>query len=444
MNRQILRLAIPNMISNITVPLAGMVDIAILGHLETEVYLGAVAIGTIIFNYIYALFGFLRMGTSGFTAQAFGEMNKTEQIALLGRALFIATAGGIWLILLQYPVEVLGFYFIGGSEEVKTLAKEYFRIRIYAMPAMLGILALSGWFTGMQNAKYPMIIALSVNVISILANLFFVLSLGMKSDGIAWGGVTAMYAGFFLGLYLFRKKYSDLLKFWSTKVFGNWQSLLRFFRVNSDIIIRTICLISTFAFFTSKSAVMDDTMLAVNTVLLQFLFLFSNLADGFAFAAEALIGKFIGARDHENLKKAIRSLFFWGLYISIPTSIIYFVGGRTILQLLTNNVRIIEAAHAFVFWIGVIPIITFAAFIWDGIYIGATSSVALRNTMIISVFFVFFPFFYLLGHFIGNHGLWMALMLFMLSRGILLTLYSKKYIFGIMATTRPAVPRNQG
>jgi len=263
MNRQILRLAIPNMISNITVPLAGMVDIAILGHLESEVYLGAVAIGTIIFNYIYAVFGFLRMGTSGFTAQAYGEENKTEQIALFGRALFIAIAGGFVLILLQYPIDILGFYFIGGSEEVKTLAKEYFRIRIYATPAMLGILALSGWFTGMQNAKYPMIIALSVNIISVLANIFFVFGMGMTSNGVAWGGLTAMYVGLFLGIALFRKKYSGLLKYWSTKTFMNWQNVIRFFRVNSDIIIRTICLISTFAFFTSKSAVMDDTMLAV-------------------------------------------------------------------------------------------------------------------------------------------------------------------------------------
>jgi MATE family multidrug resistance protein len=420
------------MISNITVPLAGMVDMAILGHLESEIYIGAIALGTLIFNFIYAVFSFLRMGTSGFTAQAFGEDNKTEQIALFGRSLIISLAGGALLILLQYPVDLLGFYLIGGSEEVKSLARDYYCIRIYATPAMLGILALSGWFTGMQNAKYPMIIALAVNIINIVANLFFVLVLGMKSDGVAWGGLIAMYAGLLLGLVLFRNKYSFLLKFWSTAVFMKWQNIVRFFKVNSDIIIRTLCLISTFAFFTSRSAVMDDTVLAVNTVLLQFLFLFSNLADGFAFAAEALIGKFIGAGNRENLKKAIRHLFYWGLYISIPCSLLYFFAGGKIMSLLTDNSKVIETAIPYLFWIGLVPVITFAAFIWDGIYIGATSSVALRNTMIISTFLIFFPFFYLLTAFFGNHGLWLSLMLFMLSRGILLTIYSKKYIYAVI------------
>lgn len=432
MNKQILRLAIPNMISNISVPLAGMVDMAILGHLESEIYIGAVALGTLIFNFIYAVFSFLRMGTSGFTAQAFGENNKTEQIAIFGRAMVIAMAGGALLILLQVPIDLLGFYLIGGSDEVKMLASEYFRIRIYATPAMLGILALSGWFTGMQNAKYPMIMALTVNIAGVIANLFFVFVLGMKADGVAWGGLIAMYAGLFLGIFLFRKKYSSLIQFWSTSAFMQLKNLVRFFKVNSDIIIRTVCLISTFAFFTSRSAVMDDTVLAVNTVLLQFLFLFSNLADGFAFAAEALIGKFIGAGNRENLKKAIRYLFYWGLYISIPCSILYFLAGGKILQLLTNNSRVIETASSYLFWIGLVPVITFAAFIWDGIYIGATSSVALRNTMLISTFLIFFPFFYLLTAFFGNHGLWLSLMLFMVSRGLLLTYYSKKYIYAIV------------
>jgi multidrug resistance protein, MATE family len=433
MNKQILRLAIPNMISNIAVPLAGMVDTAILGHLESEIYIGAVALGTLIFNYIYAVFGFLRMGTSGFTAQAFGEENKTEQVAIFGRALFIALAGGVLLILIQYPIELFSFWIIGGSPEVKILAADYFRIRIYAMPAMLGILALSGWFTGMQNAKYPMIMALSVNIISIVADLVFVLGFGMKSDGIAWGGLTAMYFGFIVGLLLFRKKYSGLLKNWSVQVFMNWKIILHFFRVNTDIIIRTVCLISTFAFFTSKSAGIDDTMLAVNTVLLQFFFLFSNLTDGFAFAAEALIGKFIGAGNRENLKKAIRHLFYWGVYISVPFSIIYFAAGSKIMSLLTNNGRVIQTAAPYMFWIGLIPIVTFAAFIWDGIYIGATSSVALRNSMLIATLVIFFPCFYGLSYLLGNHGLWLSMMIFMLSRGVLLTFYSKKYIYGLIS-----------
>ena len=210
MDRQILRLAIPNIISNITVPLLGMVDLAILGHLESAVYIGAIALGGLVFNFIYAVFSFLRMGTSGFTAQAYGEKDDTEMIMMFGRSMFFAIAGGLLLISLQYPIDIFSFYIMDGSAEVKTLAREYYYIRIYAAPASLGILALSGWFTGMQNARIPMFIAISINIINIGANLIFVYGFGMKSDGVAWGTVIAQYSGLILGLFLLRKKYRKL------------------------------------------------------------------------------------------------------------------------------------------------------------------------------------------------------------------------------------------
>ena len=429
MDRQILRLAIPNIISNITVPLLGMVDLAILGHLESAVYIGAIALGGLIFNFIYAIFSFLRMGTSGFTAQAYGEKDNTEMIMMFGRSMFFAIVGGSLLILLQYPIDIFSFYIMDGSAEVKTLAREYYYIRIYAAPASLGILALSGWFTGMQNARIPMFIAIAINIINIGANLIFVYGFGMKSDGVAWGTVIAQYSGLILGLILLRKKYSKLLKFWDRSDFFNWQKLGRFFKVNLDIIIRTVCLIFTFAFFTSQSAKMDDTILAVNTVLLQYLFVFAYLTDGFAYAAEALVGKFIGARNLPDLKIVIKRLFLWGLGFSIPFTIIYLVFGQSLLLILTNNESVIDAASPYLFWIGVVPLATFAAFVWDGIYIGATASVPMRNTLLIATFLVFLPSYYILSNYIGNHGLWLSMMLFMVARGVMLTIFRKRYIY---------------
>ncbi len=429
MDRQILRLAIPNIISNITVPLLGMVDLAILGHLESAVYIGAIALGGLIFNFIYAIFSFLRMGTSGFTAQAYGEKDNAEMIMMFGRSMFFAIVGGSLLILLQYPIDIFSFYIMDGSAEVKTLAREYYYIRIYAAPASLGILALSGWFTGMQNARIPMFIAIAINIINIGANLIFVYGFGMKSDGVAWGTVIAQYSGLILGLILLRKKYSKLLKFWDRSDFFNWQKLGRFFKVNLDIIIRTVCLIFTFAFFTSQSAKMDDTILAVNTVLLQYLFVFAYLTDGFAYAAEALVGKFIGARNLPDLKIVIKRLFLWGLGFSIPFTIIYLVFGQSLLLIITNNESVIDAASPYLFWIGVVPLATFAAFVWDGIYIGATASVPMRNTLLIATFLVFLPSYYILSNYIGNHGLWLSMMLFMVARGVMLTIFRKRYIY---------------
>jgi MATE family multidrug resistance protein len=429
MNKQILRLAIPNIISNITVPLLGMVDLAIMGHLESEVYIGAIALGGMIFNFIYAFFSFLRMGTSGFTAQAFGEENKKEIIHMLGRALLFGIVGGLLIILLQYPIDQLSFFLLDGSDEVEVLAREYFYIRIYAAPASLGIMAISGWFTGMQNARYPMYVAIFINVINIGANLYFVYVLGMKSDGVAWGTLIAQYLGLILGVILFLKNYKELFAFWVRDDLWDTAKLKRFFKVNSDIIIRTLCLIFTFAFFTAQSAKIDDTILAVNTVLLQYLFVFSYLTDGFAYAAEALVGRFTGSRNIDDLKKAIRLLFMWGLIISIPFTLSYFAGGDFLLYILTDNQDVIHAASPYLFWIGLVPIITFAAFIWDGVYIGATASAPMRNTLLISTFVIFVPAYYLLHGPLGNHGLWLAMILFMLSRGIFLTIFARKSIF---------------
>jgi len=428
LNRKILNLAIPNIISNITIPLLGIVDLAIMGHLESEIYIGAIALGGMIFNFIYWGFSFLRMGTSGFTAQAYGARDKNETITILSRAMLVALFGSILIILLQSPISFLSFSMINGSPEIEQLAAEYFHIRIWAAPATLGLYALTGWFLGMQNARIPMVIAIVINLLNLIFNLVFVYGLGMRADGVALGTVISQYIGLIMALIFFFKYYKKLAVFWSYTDLMVWEPIKRFFMVNKDIFIRTLCLIFTFSFFTARSASENDTILAVNTLLLQFLLFFSYLIDGFAYAAEALVGKYVGAKEPENLKKAIRSLFKWGLVVSIPFTMIYAIGGDYILYLLTDNEKLILLSHEYMFWIILVPVITFPAFIWDGVYIGATAAVEMRNALLVATIFIFIPAYFIATPILGNHGLWLALMLFMVSRGILLTMYSKRII----------------
>jgi len=428
LNRKILNLAIPNIISNITIPLLGIVDLAIMGHLGSEIYIGAIALGGMIFNFIYWGFSFLRMGTSGFTAQAYGAGDKNEMITILSRAMLVALFGSILIILLQNPISFLSFLMINGSPEIEQLAAEYFHIRIWAAPATLGLYALTGWFLGMQNARIPMVIAIVINILNLIFNLIFVYGLGMRADGVALGTLISQYIGLIMALIFFFKYFKKLAVFWSYADLMVWEPIKRFFMVNKDIFIRTICLIFTFSFFTARSASENDTILAVNTLLLQFLLFFSYLIDGFAYAAEALVGKYVGAKEPENLKKAIRSLFKWGLVVSIPFTMIYALGGDYILYLLTDNEKLILLSHEYMFWIILVPVITFPAFIWDGIYIGATAAVEMRNALLVATIFIFIPAYFIATPILGNHGLWLALMLFMVSRGILLTMYSKRII----------------
>lgn len=430
MNREILKLAVPNIIANITVPLLGMVDLALVGHLESEVYIGAIALGGMIFNLLYWGFGFLRMGTSGFTAQAYGRQDSSESILILSRSLFVGFTGAILILLLQKPIEIAGFALIKGSSEAEALATEYFRIRVWAAPATLGLYALTGWFIGMQNARIPMIIAIVVNILNIILNFIFVFGFGMKSDGVALGTVFAQYGGLILGGFFFLKKFKYLICNWSYQRMMKWDALKQFFSVNADIFIRTLCLIFVFSFFTAQSAKENDIILAVNTLLLQYFMIFSYLIDGFAYAAEALVGKAIGEQNHKKLSDTVRWLFIWGAGISILFTFTYVFAGDGILLILTNNPLVINETAPFMFWVGLIPIITFSAFLWDGIYIGATASRGMRNSMIMSTFLVFIPAYYFLQTCLLNHGLWLAMMLFMGSRAVSQSIISRRAIWG--------------
>lgn len=428
MNKAIIKLAIPNIISNITVPLLGLIDLALMGHLGSEVYIGAISLGGVIFNFIYWGFNFLRMSTSGFTAQAFGEKNATETISILLRALLVSLFIGMLILVLQNPIVWASFKIIGGSTEVESLASAYFKIRVWAAPAALSLFVFSGWFLGMQNARYPMIIAILVNVANILFSVFFVFILKMKSDGVALGTAISQYIGVFAAVFLFFKKYNYLVPKINWAEIKNLKIMVNFFQVNTDIFIRTFCIILVFTFFTSKSAGINDTILAVNSLLIQLLLFFSFFIDGFAFAGEALVGKFVGAKEPKNLKKVIQLLFVWGSGLALIFTIIYMPGVKLILKLLTSQSEIISSAQPFLIWVILVPLASFASFIWDGIYIGATASKAMRNTLLIATFFVFAPIFYFLNPVFGNHALWLGMLLFMFSRGLIQTLLYKKAI----------------
>lgn len=428
MNRSILRLAIPNIISNITVPLLGLVDLGLMGHLNSEIYIGAIALGSVIFNFIYWGFGFLRMSTTGFTAQAIGKDNQTEAFSVLIRALTVAVVTGLVLVALQKAIAWAGFGLIGGSEEVKLLAREYFLIRIWAAPAALSIFVLSGWFLGMQNARFPMIIAITTNATNILLSLFFVFVLDMKSNGVALGTALSQYAGLLLSVFFFFHKYRHLAFGFNLKQHLTISRLTEFFRVNTDIFIRSFCIILVFTFFTSESANTNDTILAVNSLLIQMLLFFSFFIDGFAFAGEALTGKFYGAKQKDQLLKVVRLLFLWGLGLALAFTVIYSVGMDYILRLLTSQKEVLTGARPYIIWVMFIPLTSFASYIWDGIFIGATASAAMRNTLLAATLFVFAPVYILVDPYWENHALWLAMILFMFARGFVQTLLFRKAI----------------
>lgn len=432
LNTRILRLAIPNIITNITIPLLAMVDLGLMGHLGSEKYVGAVALGGMIFSFIFWAFGFLRMGTSGFTAQAFGQRNLREAGNILIRAVVTAIGAGFLLIALQWPLGWVAFQLVDGSAQVESLASQYFTIRIYAAPATLFIYAIIGWFIGMQNARLPMILAISVNLLNVLLSLLFIKVFTMGSNGVAWANVISQYGGLLLGIYLLSFYWRKIGKKIVIVDALNRKVFRRFIHVNKDIFIRTLCLIFTLSFFTTQSANTSDTILAVNTLLFQFLYFFSYFVDGFAYAAEALTGKYIGSSDNETLKKVIKRLFIWGVAIAGVFTLVYLLGGNFIFGLLTNNPNIIIAAKPYMFWVVLVPIITFSAFIWDGIYVGATASKAMRNSMLVITLLIFLPAYYLFQPILGNNGLWLATMLFMGARGLFLSLMAKRAVYAII------------
>ena len=428
-NKQILRLAIPNIISNLSVPMLSVVDTALMGHLPNSWSIGAVAIGSMIFNFVYWGFGFLRMGTTGLTAQARGRENDTESSMILTRALLVAGTAAVFLLVFQYFIAEITFSLIHASDKVEYFAKNYFYIRIFAAPATLALYALTGWFLGMQNARFPMFVTIFVNLLNVAFDAWFVLGLGMGSDGAAWGTVISQYAGLALAFYFLKRYFPNYIRRFSAAQILHKNELIRFFKLNGDIFIRTLCLIFTFSFFTAQSASLGDKILAVNSILIQLWSVFSYGIDGFAYAAESLTGRFIGAKNETLLRKTVRLIFYWGTGLGAAFSLVFFLLGREIISLFTNQTAIISTTVHYLGWTIAAPLINSFSYIWDGIYIGAAASKAMRNSMLLALFVFFLPVYYISVPYLGNNGMWLALVSFMAVRGISLTLLAKKHIF---------------
>lgn len=416
-NREILRLAIPNIISNITVPLLSMVDMAIVGHLSLDVYIGAIATATLVFNFIYWSFSFLRMGTSGFTAQAYGANNKDETSVILLRSLLIALIAGLLIIVFQQLIFKVAFYVINASPEVVIYAHEYFSIYIWSAPAVLGMYAFSGWFVGMQDARTPMLVAIATNVINISVSLFFVYILKMNINGVALGSLIAQISGFVLAFSIWFFKYKEIRLHLNFNKLKDISAYIPFFRVNTDIFIRTMLLIAVTTFFTSMSARMGDTILAANALLMQLFTLFSYMMDGFAYSAEALTGRFIGARQVARLEELIKRLFVWGIGIVIFFTLCYSIFTEEILNILTDKIEVIAICKEYKYWVLLIPAAGFTAFLWDGIFIGATASRQMRNSMFVAAG-SFFILYYSLNSYLGNNALWLSFIVYLALRGI--------------------------
>lgn len=425
MNRRILHLAIPSIVSNITVPLLGLVDVTIVGHLGATAYIGAIAVGGLLFNILYWNFGFLRMGTSGLTSQAYGRKDKEAEIRVLVQAVSVGLFSALAMLILQYPIERLAFRLLDTSAEVEQYAVTYFRICIWGAPAVLAQYSFTGWFIGMQNSRYPMYIAIVMNVINIVCSSCFVFLFKMKVEGVALGTVVAQYSGVMMALGFWYYNYKELRGRITFKGSLQLIAMRRFFAVNRDIFLRTLCLIGVTTFFTSTGARQGDVILAVNTLLMQLFTLFSYIMDGFAYAGEALSGRYVGACNLVQLKRAVKALFCWGVVLSLVFTLLYGIGGENFLGLLTNDTLVIETAGHYFYWVLAIPLAGFAAFLWDGILIGATATRFMLWAMLVASG-SFFVIYYCFSGATNNHTLWLAFLVYLALRGIMQTIWSRR------------------
>ena len=430
-DRQILQIALPSIVSNITVPLLGMIDVAIVGHMGSPVYIGAVAVGSMIFNLVYWLFGFLRMGASGLTAQALGRRDLTEVTRLLVLSVGVALGIALLLIVLQVPLKWLMFWLIGPTADVVPYATTYFYIVIWGAPASLALFSLMGWYIGMQNTRIPLFISIMQNVVNILASLTLVYGFGMKIEGVALGTVIAQYAGLLVALGLLAKYYGRLRvhRGTGTLCFGethNASPLLHFFAINRDIFLRTLCLVAVNLFFTSAGARQGAVILSVNTVMLQLYLFFSYFMDGFAYAGEALCGKAYGAHNGTAFRETLRRLWMWMVIVTIAYTLLYIIGGHWIVSLLTDEPQVIETSREYLWWAWLIPVAGCVAFIWDGVFIGMTATRGMLVSSFLSalIFFAVYYFSLFTLHFsLHNHGLWLAQVIYLAMRGIIQTIW---------------------
>ena len=425
-NQQILKLAVPSIVSNITVPLLGLVDVAIVGHIGDASYIGAIAVGSMLFNVIYWLFGFLRMGTSGMTSQALGRRDLAEVMRLLVRSLSIGMGIGVLFFILQRIIIGCGLWAMSPETDVVELARRYCYVCIWGAPAVLGLYGFTGWYIGMQNTRIPMMVSLSQNVVNIIASLTLVFVCKLTVEGVALGTVIAQWWGFLMACLLYRIYYRRLDRYdYRTNLFAA-EPLKRFFSLNKDIFLRTVCLVAVNLFFTAAGARENTLVLAVNTLLMTLFTIFSYFMDGFAYAAEALAGKYYGAKNRVAFREVVRRTMTFGVAVSVAFTLLYMIGGENFLGLLTSDKHVIAASGEYFWWAVLIPLAGMSAFVYDGVFVGITLSKSmLMSAMVATVsFFVLFACFH---GCLGNHALWLSFIIYLVLRGgVLHVIYCRK------------------
>lgn len=424
MNRKILALALPAIVSNITVPLLSLVDITIVGHMGNAVYLGAISLGAMIFNVMYWLFGFLRMGGSGMTAQAVGANDNHSIRIILARTLLLGCGIGMFMILLMWPLRELSLFLMQVGNDTMPAVVSYFNICIFGAPAVLGSFALNGWLIGMQNTRIPMRVAIVQNIINILLSVSFVYALGMMIEGVALGTMLSQWIAFIV-LYIHAKRLEKKeisVKDKSVLLFRELfikRELISFFKINRDIFLRTVCLVAVNLYFTSAGSAQGTMILAANTVLMTFFTLFSYIMDGFAHAGEALGGKYYGEKNPVELFRLECLMLRWGVLMTVVFTLVYFFGGNILISMLTDEVEVVKTLESYKYWTLLIPISGMMAFIYDGLYIGMTRTRLMLLSCAVGATLFFAVYFSLRSH-LGNHALWLALVVYLASRGLVL------------------------
>ena len=422
---RITALAWPIILSNVTVPLLGLVDTAVVGHLSDSRYLAGVTLGATLFSFLYWSFGFLRMGTTGLTSQAYGRERDDEVRHLLGQSLILALCIGTLLIALGHPLIHLGLWLLDGSPEATELAASYAGIRLLSAPAVLANYAILGWFLGQQNSRVTLMLLLVNNGVNIAFDLLFVMGLGMTSDGVAWASVIADYSALVLGLWLCRQRLGLLVGHFETPRLFRLSAYAELFSINANLFVRTLGLLFVSAFFTAQGAAQGDTILAANAVLMQFIMLTSYALDGFANAAEAITGHAVGRRRFNEFATAVRGAALCSLLSAILASLAFALGGNALIGLLTGLPEVRASAADYLPWMVIMPLVAVWSYLLDGVFIGATAIAEMRNSIFIALA-IYLPAWWLTQG-LGNHGLWLAFTLFTLVRSTVLIAYYRIY-----------------
>ena len=389
-NKAILRLALPSILANITIPLVGIVDTAIVGHLSDAAAIGGIAIGTMLFDLLYWNFGFLRVGTSGLTAQAYGSGDETECRKILLRSLSIAMMAAVVILAIQWLFVTAVLAVVPCSAEVASVAREYFFVRIWAAPATLSLFTFKGWFIGMQDTKSPMAVDILVNVVNMAASYYLAVKTPLGVVGVAYGTLVAQYSGLILAVAILLARYIGISVFrnidrWKEALRG--AELRRMLSLNTNLFIRSLCFMVVYVGYTSLASLYGDTELAVSSIMMKLFMFFSFFVDGFAYAGEALVGKAFGESSLEHCKtpeihRTVRALFNWALGVGLLFTVIYAFWGDEAFALMTSDATVLAAAVKYKIWLIGMPLISTLAFMWDGVYIGATAGVQIRNSMI--------------------------------------------------------------